>query len=205
MFIGGERMRKNVKKIDVRSKYTQSLIQKALITLLTKESINEITIKELCLTAGISRGTFYNQFFDVYDVYETIEDESYNEIVKRVETGKVYSFDSKFFLDMLYYIVSNKDWFMIIFSNINSSKLATRIISYLKSKFIKEFKELNPKLDEGILNTVFTYSITGSIGIVSQWLNEGAKVDPTLMAKEISALIKVTFEGYIKETKTLLA
>ena len=186
------------KKTDVRSMYTQSLIENAFIEILSKKSIKEITVKELTSKANVSRGTFYNQFVDIYDVYQTIEDRYFDEIIKRVYSNKVYAFDDGFFKDIIYYVFLNKTWFKIIFSNIEASSLANRIIIFVKNKFIQDYKELNPLMNTESLETIFTYSITGSLGIISQWLKKDADVAPDVLAREITRLIRTTYEGFSK-------
>ena len=43
---------------DHRTRVTKMLIRKALMELLSKKPIQSISIKELCETAAINRGTF---------------------------------------------------------------------------------------------------------------------------------------------------
>ena len=58
-----------VKKTDQRSRYTQFTIRKSLLSLLAKKTLKEISVSELCKTAQITRGTFYNHFYDVFEEY----------------------------------------------------------------------------------------------------------------------------------------
>ena len=49
------------------------LIRKALMELLRQKPIQAISIKELCESAGINRGTFYAHYTDMYDLLQKIE------------------------------------------------------------------------------------------------------------------------------------
>ena len=56
------------KEQDHRSRITLMLIRKALMELLRQKPIQAISIKELCESAGINRGTFYAHYTDMYDL-----------------------------------------------------------------------------------------------------------------------------------------
>lgn len=55
---------------DYRTRVTKMLIRKAFTDMLKEKPIQSITIKELCETAGINRGTFYSHYSDIYDLLE---------------------------------------------------------------------------------------------------------------------------------------
>ncbi len=60
---------------DHRTRITKMLIRKAFMDLLSKKPIQSISIKELCETASINRGTFYKHYTDLYDLLHQIEEE----------------------------------------------------------------------------------------------------------------------------------
>ena len=52
---------------------TKQRLYQALITLLQQKSLREITVRELTELAGISRGTFYFHYTDIYALMEQME------------------------------------------------------------------------------------------------------------------------------------
>ena len=70
---------------DHRSRVTQLLIRKAFLELLCRKPIQSISIKELCGLAGVSRGTFYAHYQDIYDLFQQIEDDMMEEIASALE------------------------------------------------------------------------------------------------------------------------
>ena len=68
-------------KTDRRIRRTRTLLTNALILLLKTKSFHDITVKELCETADINRGTFYLHYDDIYDMMGQLE----IEIVTRFE------------------------------------------------------------------------------------------------------------------------
>lgn len=69
-----------MKKKPDQTEMTQKNIQEAFWTLYTKQSINKITVKDICHLAGYNRSTFYQYFADVFDVLHKSEDQLLNEI-----------------------------------------------------------------------------------------------------------------------------
>lgn len=61
-------------KPNQRIALTKELIHRALISLLKKQDIHKISIRELCDIAGINRTTFYNHYGSQYDVLAEIRD-----------------------------------------------------------------------------------------------------------------------------------
>lgn len=50
--------------------YTQKRLWISLVSLLDKKSINNISIQQICEGAMVHRTTFYNHFYDIYDLIE---------------------------------------------------------------------------------------------------------------------------------------
>ena len=57
-----------------RRTLTKRLIREAMLELLKKESIQNISVSELCQCAGINRTTFYNHYDGTYEVLAEIEE-----------------------------------------------------------------------------------------------------------------------------------
>lgn len=53
-------------------KLTKRLLKEALIELLNKKDLNNITIKELCSLAELNRSTFYAHYQDIYQLLNEI-------------------------------------------------------------------------------------------------------------------------------------
>ena len=70
---------------DYRTRVTKMLIRKAFTDMLKEKPIQSITIKELCETAGINRGTFYSHYSDIYDLLEKMEEEMMADFIKALE------------------------------------------------------------------------------------------------------------------------
>ena len=59
-------------KTDPRVLRTRKLIIDSFITLSNKKDFNDISVKDITEEAMINRATFYNHFFDKYDLLEKV-------------------------------------------------------------------------------------------------------------------------------------
>ena len=86
-------MERNQKKYRNYEK-TEVAIKDALITLCTKKnSINKVTVKELCEEANISKSTFYLHYADIESIFESVGDkflltfeDMFDELIKNKTT-----------------------------------------------------------------------------------------------------------------------
>lgn len=83
------------KQIDPRVVRTRKLIMDGFIELAMKKDFNDITIKDITSSATINRATFYNHFYDKYDLLEKVLSESMlKEMIEEVRTHEVINEES---------------------------------------------------------------------------------------------------------------
>ncbi|WP_248574537.1 TetR/AcrR family transcriptional regulator [Leuconostoc sp. MTCC 10508] len=63
-----------MEKIDKRVQKTDYFIQKAFFSLLNQKAFEQITIKNICETALISKSTFYDHYPDKYSLLDSLVD-----------------------------------------------------------------------------------------------------------------------------------
>ena len=74
-------IKENGKKTDLRVIKTRRAINAALLDLLQKKSIDNITVTELSQKAEINKGTFYLHYADIYDLYQNALKEHFIKII----------------------------------------------------------------------------------------------------------------------------
>ncbi len=187
-------------KNDNRSKYTQSAVKAALIKLLATNSLNKITINALCEIADINRSTFYNNFYDVYDVLESIEEEFYVEVKEKLDSIKVYNLQTNFFKEIMNLIHNNYELVkIIILKDKSKSYFLIRIINYVTEKATAEFLQVNSNLPQEFIENVLTYTTNGSIGIILKWIEGGMKESTESIAQQIELFNNTTFRGVLAQ------
>lgn len=158
------------KKTDHRSRYTQKIVKEALLKLLAEKPLNKIGVSELCLAAEVNRGTFYNHFYDVFDVYESIENDFFDEVKVKLENINSYDLDRPFFKEIMLLIYKNADLVRLVMNDKKNSDILKRVISYVHDKFLEEWSETFKGHSVTFFNRVFSYVTNGSIGIISDWI-----------------------------------
>lgn len=73
------------KKTDRRVIYTKKVIYDSLFELMKQKKLKDITVKELCITAGINRATFYTHFRTMDDLIDEMEAYSAQEIFNTLD------------------------------------------------------------------------------------------------------------------------
>ncbi|MGM9971418.1 MAG: TetR/AcrR family transcriptional regulator [Anaeroplasmataceae bacterium] len=87
-------------KSNKKSLESQKIIYKALRQLLLTKPLNEITVKDICTSCGVSRATFYRNFNNVCDVLSVMLEFFYNRYLnERVN----HSNQLLFFFEYWYY------------------------------------------------------------------------------------------------------
>ena len=69
-------------KKDRRIRKSKEALKNSLIELMKEKPVNNITVKELVLTADLNRSTFYNYYCDIPDMLQKLEMELYNELLE---------------------------------------------------------------------------------------------------------------------------
>lgn len=185
-------------KTDPRSRYTREIVKSKLLALLKSKPLKSITVAEVCADAQITRGTFYNHFYDVYDVYESVEKEFSDAIIGRMRSIKAYALDYAFYNEILSFISENRDFTAVVVANIGESSLLKQIISYARDKYVTEFTEYYPGMEKTRIDTAFTYIVNGSIGLLVEWLKRDMPESTQRMAERIERLNRLILTGYLK-------
>jgi len=179
------------KKDDRRVKYTKMVLKESFINLLEKKDISKISVKEICKNADINRTTFYNHYNDQYDFMRKLE----NELIENIGLYLAeYAQDETdiALIDMLEkifeYIKENARLCKMLLSEKGNLDFQKRIIMLVYDRNILSLINKNNFSKEDI-DYVYSFTITGCIGIIQKWLNDDMKKSTRSMAE---MLIKLT-------------
>ncbi len=116
-------------------------LREALTQLLTKKSLEKISVQELCDLAQISRGTFYNYFYDKYDLLNY----DWKNIQKEIDpefTHNHLNFDdyedyiNLFFENLLAHLEEEKESYRMIIKNNEESIFSASMQDYLEKQIL---------------------------------------------------------------------
>ena len=178
------------KKVDRRVKYTKMVLKESLINLLEKKDISQITIKEICEDADINRTTFYAHYSDQYDLLRKIENELLDNINTHLAEFDHINNDMNAVLiaeKIFEYLEENAKLCKLLLSERGDFNFQKRLMMLVYNKIITEIT-VNNQITKEDAEYVYSFTISGSVGVVQKWLDEGMKKSPRFMAEMVIKL-----------------
>jgi len=185
--LGGLALKSN--KIDRRVKYTRMVLKESFINLLEKKDISRITIKEICENADINRATFYSHYSDQYDLLRKIEDEFLDNIREYLgELEQKNEVNPVLLAEKIFeYIKENAKLCKLLLSERGGLNFQKRVMMLLYDTVINELTS-NSKITKEYAEYVYSFTITGCVGIVQKWLDEDMKKPARFIAEMVIRL-----------------
>lgn len=172
------------KQENTRIRATQEAIKQAYLRSL--QSSDKINVAELCRRARVNRGTFYNHFADIADVQKTLENELFESVASELKKSSAFSYE--FFLNVLHVIKENTVLVKAVLDNIQNSVFFRNVVSYFRHMYVGDFERVSPALPREEAESLFTYILSGSIGLISDWLRTQQAEPEEKIAEKISRL-----------------
>jgi AcrR family transcriptional regulator len=188
-------------KTDLRSKYTQSIVARALLKLLSEKPLNKIAVAELCAVAKINRGTFYNHFYDVYDVYESIENEFNEEVKVKIQSIQSDNLSRVFFKEIMLLIYHNLDLVKVILINRAENRFLQNTLTDVKNKLVQEWMDKQQTRNQDYSEQIFSYITNGAIAIISDWVQNDTRQSIDEIAELIEKLNNLIIKEFIFNIK----
>ncbi|AGX42922.1 TetR/AcrR family transcriptional regulator [Clostridium saccharobutylicum] len=167
-----------MKKVDRRVRKTKDALTSCLIKLMSEKEFSNITVSELTKLADVNRSTFYNYYKDIFDMIEQMENEVFHDFIKafhklNLEIGK-YTYGSilSFYTFMFEYIQNNSDISKILISR----NCAHSFMEKFKRTIMAADNPFNESIPEIQIYFFRTFIISGTVGVIHQWLNDGLKI-----------------------------
>lgn len=163
---------------DARIRYTKEAIRKAFFALLESNSVEKITVKQICDSAQINRATFYRYYDNQYDLLSLIENEMLDAIKKATQTETDVDSLTKQIFKLLYQ--NNYEWCLLISDNADARfqpKIYSFFEHYFEMKDASDYKRMK-----------YRFMLYGFSGIFDYWVKGGMKQPPEEMADYLISL-----------------
>ncbi|KNZ43465.1 TetR/AcrR family transcriptional regulator [Acetobacterium bakii] len=180
------------KNIDRRVRKTKQQLQTGLAQLLLQKNIDKITVSELSDLVDINRGTFYLHYKDAFDMLDQIENEIFEDfcaILNRYASNVIECNTRLFIIDMFHFIAKNEEMMHFIVSEPGDRAFLTRLKTAFKEKFLKHWMEKNHTESSIEVEYIYSYLLSGCMGLMIQWLKTGMKEPPEQIAKLTEIII----------------
>lgn len=178
-------------KEDRRVKFSKLFLKNSLIDLLETKSISKITIKEICEHADINRATFYAHFSDQYDLLKSIEEDYIKNILKDVDTHVKDKDETNTVIlteGILIYIYNNAKMSRILLSNRGDIHFQQRIMELVHNSIVSRVSDTQ-NTDQEKAQYISAYVISGCVGIIQAWFENGLRKSPREVAEIIGHLV----------------
>lgn len=172
---------------------TEQELANALKELMSKESLDNITVKRLTDICGIKRQTFYYHFRDIYDLLTWIflnEDLSKNKPTEKWQDAvKVIT----------KYVIKNKRFIQNTLSSAGKELFEQFISSYLYMVTLRNFAKYDTK---GIVpnddkRLFVSYYVSGISSVIIAWIEKGMKENEDQLIKRLELVVDNFVQGII--------
>ena len=170
---------------DRRTRRTKKNMTNALSTLLLEKPLKSITVREIAELADINRGTFYLHYKDVFDMAEKVLNEffeKFNEIVCAHEPTKNSETLFPLLMNIFELMTENADLARCMLGKHGDAAFVDKLKNVIREKCFVHLKELFYFDNEDEWNYYYNFIISGCIGLISAWLEEGQIETPQQMA-----------------------
>ncbi len=157
---------------------TKQLIVKALIKLLNKNLLSDITISQIAKEAQIGRNTFYNHFKSKEEVLEYLFCNIVDEATKGIE-----DFESLNFKELLIWKFSLLKNYSVMKILTEQGEVRASLNAFRRNSFLMN------ELDKRITPYKKEFVIGGIDTVTNLWLENGMKETPEEMANLIMSFI----------------
>lgn len=174
-------------KDDRRVKYTKMVLKESFIKLLEKKDISKISIKEICEDADINRATFYAHYNDQYDLLRKIENELLHNINAHLAeiNQETNNMNAILLAERIFeYLKENGRLCKLLLSERGDFNFQKQVMMLVYDIIISQLTD-NNMLTKEDAEYVYSFTITGCVGIVQKWLNEDMKKSAHFMAEMV--------------------
>lgn len=160
-----------MKKNPAQTEITQKNFQEAFWTLYEKQSIDKITVKDVCNLAGYNRSTFYQYYADVYDILHKYENQLLKEIdefvIQLVNQAK--NLDASQAMQAIFeFFERNNRYVSILFGSHGDLEFTHKAAENLKPIWIEYFFQIGDYASAEV-DLLMEYYISGILSMYQKW------------------------------------
>lgn len=169
-------------KVDRRIRRTRNQLEEALIRLLSKKSIQKISVRELADEADVTRATFYQHYRDPYEMLKEMQDDILDhvqEIINVTTGGDSFGF----FLQLFEYLAQDSVRPEILSYDTGEGSGYERIGNAIHNNYMLRWGQKFTGDQVKQYEYYRYYIVFGCIAVVENWVKHGKKETPEQMAK----------------------
>ena len=186
---------------DHRTRVTRFLIRRAFTSLLKEKPIQHISVKELCQRTGISRGTFYAHYTDIYDLLRQLEEEMLGQVrqeLRKMEEGAPGDLSSlKVSANLFRCIRENADLCTAILGPWGDKEFLARLLSVGREYYAEAYRKYFKSATARQLRYFYAFVSGGCMSLIEEWI-KGGMADSEEELAQAAEQIMVHGMGYFE-------
>lgn len=154
---------------------SRQMIKKAFAELLNEKDMGKITVTDIVERAGISRGTFYAHYLDVYDLYMAIQAnmmETIDEGISAVGAPSIIVDPTMAIKAGITFIAEKKPYYKLFVTSSRSTEFINRMASYIIEKLSCEAENIFEGEDINTYKLFLQYTLGAIQSVVVKWIDE---------------------------------
>ncbi|MDR2480882.1 MAG: TetR/AcrR family transcriptional regulator [Spirochaetaceae bacterium] len=168
-------------KTNRKISYTKKVLRDSLIEIMKTTPITNISIKDICTLADISRSTFYTYYKNQYDLLQKTQEETFayfedilNKYSNRNSNYEIIQKITQMIEELLLYIANNNNFIQILLSENGDVNFQKRLLRryYKQAERLFHKKTLTDKTRE----YYSVFEVNGTIGLIQHWLKNNMDV-----------------------------
>ncbi len=178
---------------DRRVRRTKKLLKESLAVLLMQKRINDITVKEIVDLADVNRGTFYLHYRDIYDMLAKIENEmivELEDISRRFSNVLLMDSPRPYIKEMFQYVADNRAFCKMLLGPYGDMAFVEKLKKLIEDKCFHTLMKNCPENQIQSYQYFATYAVSGCIGLLQTWMNDGMKTSPQELALVATDMIQ---------------
>ena len=160
---------------------TKRLMKDALLELLERKELSDISVTALCEAADVNRSTFYNYYTSPSDLLREIEQDALDRIpapppiLDQQGEEQLLRATTAFFD----YVKENERVFRVLFSESVNYHFTSLLVELLCSQFIPAVRDMAPLSS----HFVQRYVANGTVGMLREWVASGFPIQSREIAE----------------------
>ena len=161
---------------------TKSALRQSLITHLKQKPIDRITVKEICETADLNRGTFYAYYGSPAELLGEIENSFYEDILSSVTAFRKAEDVVTIFTQALTALKERYEFSEALFGEFGDITFLQQLIYVAKPTCLLYWTQLAPELGKSEMDAMYDFVSYGCMRVIQMWLQGGAEGEPKEVA-----------------------
>ncbi len=173
-----------------RKEATKKALLDAMVTLLSKESFDDITTKRLAQTAGVSRSSFYTHYKDKYEMIDSYQQMLFHKLEYVFE--KEYDGWEQTFIEIFKFLEREQLLSALLSAN-GAKELQSFIINKVRIMISSELKEriVNKDMTQIERDYQSIYLAYAFFGTCQAWIARGKKETPEQMTHFVLKMLPI--------------